>query len=275
MIIKILENRLAEAKKTAGKGFLRNLLKDALQLLTLEYIYNSKWSNLIFKGGSCLRICHGLNRLSEDLDLDYEGEFDVPVFFEAVKTHFMKDLYFPNMEFRRAKERLYLKFPVLRQLGLATSSESDKLYVKIELSRAEKCNYKIELQPIFKEGISFVAKTYDLPTLMAGKIGALLSRTWFKGKRNEITVKGRDYYDLIWYMEKKINPRYECIGNKKISPREVWKEIKERVERLNPKDLEYDLSNLIENPGFVRSFSQNYKNLFLELLGKSGVGSLI
>ncbi|MEA3432375.1 MAG: nucleotidyl transferase AbiEii/AbiGii toxin family protein, partial [candidate division WOR-3 bacterium] len=156
---------------------------------------------------------------------------------------------------------------------LATSSESDKLYVKIELSRAEKCSYRTELQPIFREGINFVARTYDLPTLMAGKISALLSRTWFKGKRSEITVKGRDYYDLIWFMEKKIEPRYECIGDMKISPREVWREIKERVERLNPKDLEYDLSNLIENPGFVRSFSQNYKNLFFELLERSQVWS--
>ena len=267
MIIERLRDVL-QRTRSEEKGFLRNLLKEELQLLTLEFIYNKEWANLIFKGGSCLRICFGLNRLSEDLDFDYEKDFSLVDFFNDLINYFQRDLDFQKLEFRKAKERLYLKFPVLRQLGLVTGAESDKLYIKIELSQTEKGNFKTELQPIFTKGVNFLLKRYDLPTLMAGKINALLSRVWFKGKASDITVKGRDYYDLLWYMEKKVEPNYDCIRykGKNISSSATWQKIEEKVSRIEPKHLEYDLLNLIESPGFVKNFSRNYKTLFTQLL---------
>lgn len=267
MIIRRLQE-VIEQNRGAQKGLLRNLLKEELQFLVLEFIYNSKWANLIFEGGSCLRICFGLNRLSEDLDFDYQDEFDSKSFSEAVINYFKKDLGFSALEAKSGRERLYLKFPVLRSLGVSRQNESDKLYVKIELSRVKKCNFKTELQPIFKKGTSFVARRYDLGTLMAGKINALLGRVWFRGKRDEITVKGRDYYDLIWYMEKKVEPNYGCIKyrGRKLTKKEVWEKVKNRVEKVNLRHLEYDLLNLVENPSFVKKFSKNYKILFANLL---------
>ncbi len=267
MIIERLQDALHRTP-SKEKGFQRNLLKEEFQLLALEFIYNRKWANLIFKGGSCLRICFGLNRLSEDLDFDCEKDFNLIDFFNGMINYFRKEMDFQKLEFRKAKERLYLKFPILKELGLSTGAESDKLYVKIELSQTEKGNFKTELQPIFTKGVNFLVKRYDLPTLMAGKINALLSRVWFKGKDNEITVKGRDYYDLLWYMEKKVKPNYDCIRykRKKLSPVIIWKKIEEKVSRVKPRYLEYDLINLIETPGFVKNFSRNYQSLFSQLL---------
>jgi len=261
---------IVEENKTLYRGYLNNLLKNYLQLLVLNFIYNSKYAFLIFKGGSCLRICFDLPRLSEDLDFDYEKDFDIPQFFADISQYIRREENFPLLETKITKQRLYLKFPILKSLGLATEWESDKLYLKIELSLVKKCKYKTEIQPIFEEGLSFLVKRYDLSTLMAGKIEAILQRVWFKGKKSEITVKGRDYFDLYWYLKKGIKPNYECLEykGKRPSKTEVWQEVKKRVKKVKAKDLEYDLVNLVENRNFVRDFCQNYQAIFKEKLRK-------
>jgi predicted nucleotidyltransferase component of viral defense system len=263
MIIQALE-KVVEENKTCPKGYLYNVLKGYLQLLVLSFIYNSRYARLIFKGGSCLRICFGLPRLSEDLDFDYEEGFPVSNFFTDLTLFIRREQNFPRLETKAGKQRLYLKFPVLKALGLAAEAESDKLYLKVELSPAKKCNFQTEIQPIFAEGLNFLAKRYDLPTLMAGKMEAVLQRVWFRGKKSEITVKGRDYFDLYWYLEKGIEPNYDCLEYKgrKLSSVQVWEKIAERVEKVKPRDLEYDLTNLIENPLFLKSFCQNYQLIF-------------
>lgn len=268
MIIQKLQDIVEENKSLYSKGYLRNLSRSYLQLLVLDFIYNGKYACLIFKGGSCLRICFDLPRLSEDLDFDYAERFDTKGFFEEIAKFIHKEQGFPQLETRISKDRLYLKFPVLKSLGLATPSESDKLYVKIELSQAKRCKFKTELQPIFKEGFSFLIKRYDLSTLMAGKIEAVLQRVWFRGEKDEITIKGRDYFDLYWYLQKRVEPNYQCLFYKKkrLDKRQVWQKITERVKKVKPKDLEYDLVNLVKDQEFVRKFCKNYRTLFQEEL---------
>ncbi|MBU0579152.1 nucleotidyl transferase AbiEii/AbiGii toxin family protein [Patescibacteria group bacterium] len=54
--------------------YVRNLLKESLQYYVLNYVYNSAYAEqLLFKGGTCLRFCFDLPRLSEDLDFDIVG----------------------------------------------------------------------------------------------------------------------------------------------------------------------------------------------------------
>jgi len=64
---------IVNEKRKSGitNDVLRNILKETLQYYVLDFLYNSSYGeNLIFTGGSALRICYGLNRLSEDLDKD-------------------------------------------------------------------------------------------------------------------------------------------------------------------------------------------------------------
>ena len=71
--------------------YLRNLLKEQLQNYILNYIYNSQYGEkFIFKGGTCLRFCFELPRLSEDLDFDVEdfSRFDFNKFIEDIKNYF-------------------------------------------------------------------------------------------------------------------------------------------------------------------------------------------
>jgi len=267
MILKKLE-KIVEENKILYKGYILNLLKSYLQLLILDFIYNSKYSFLIFQGGSCLRVCFDLPRLSEDLDFDYEKDFDFKKFADDIANYIKKDQNFPQLEMKVSLESVYLEFPVLKSLALAGPSESDKLYIKIDTALIKKCPFKTELQSIFKQEFSFLIKRYDLPDLMAGKVEAVLERAWFKGKKNEITIKGRDYFDLYWYMQKKITPNYDCIfcQGKKLQPQKIWQKIIQRVNKIKSKDLEYDLINLVQDQVFVRNFCKNYKTLFNEAI---------
>ena len=265
MLFKELQN-IVEKNKKIRKDFLRNLLKEHLELIALDFIYNSKYSFLIFKGGSCLRVCFDLPRLSEDLDFDYEKNFETKEFFQDLINYFKKEKNFPTTEAKIGKERLYLKFPVLKKLKIASKSESDKIYLKIELAKAKICPFKTEMEAIFQDGFSFLVKRYSKADLMAGKICAVLERVWFKGKKSEIKIKGRDFFDLYWFMRQKIVPNYKCIfyQGKQVLAKKVWKLINAKIKNINPRDLEYDLLPLIKEGAFVKNFSLNFKKLFTE-----------
>ena len=258
--------KIVDSNRDVYKGYLQNLLKEYLQFLALNFIYNSKHGSLIFKGGSCLRVCFDLPRLSEDLGFDYEKGCDSKSFFQDIAQYFKVEQAFPELEEKVGKDRCYFKFPVLKKIGIVGSSESDELYLKVELSPMRNCRIETESEPVLKQGFSFLIKRYTLPSLMAGKINAVLEREWFKGKENEITVKGRDFFDLYWYLDKGVEPNYDCIfyKGKRVSQEQVWELIQSKVNNVQRKELEYDLLNLVKDRVFVKKFCKEYKTLFDE-----------
>ncbi|PIZ00973.1 hypothetical protein COY61_01100, partial [bacterium (Candidatus Gribaldobacteria) CG_4_10_14_0_8_um_filter_33_9] len=87
MLIQGLERKTQELKnKGLTNEVIKNYLKEYLQLFILEFLYNQKkYQDLIFTGGSCLRFCYGLNRLSEDLDLDSLNKIDKKILAKELK----------------------------------------------------------------------------------------------------------------------------------------------------------------------------------------------
>jgi len=275
MLEEILKTIIVEKER---QGIVRpvilNFLKEYLQFLVLSLIYNhSAYKKLVFKGGSCLRICFGLPRLSEDLDFDFTkkvmGESWLGELTEYLGEE-IKGKYFPPLETKvQADRRLYLKFPLLRSLKMAKPPESEKLYVKIEADEGAATEAKFALTPISQFGFNFVAYHYDLPALMAGKIHALLHRLWFKGKKQEINIKGRDFYDLFWFFKNEVKPNWKML--KKITQVQNEKQLKavlkERIkEVVTPQKLAYDLKNFIPDQGFVADFCQNYPEILEKYL---------
>lgn len=278
MIEQILK-AIVQEKKLQGnsKSLIKNYLKEYIQYLVLSLLYNQKkMKNLVFKGGSCLRICYELPRLSEDLDFDYDeniigknilGELD-----EYLKKE-IKNKYYSELETKiQSTIRLYLKFPFLKNLDLANESESNKLYVKIETSNELSPLAGYTLTPVSKYGFNFVVYSYDMPSLMAGKINALLFRVWLKeskNKENKIDIKGRDFYDLFWFLQKGIKPNWKMlektagIKNKKELKDVLIKRIKKIV---TPQKLSYDLNNFISDNQFVEDFSKNYLKIINKYL---------
>ncbi|MBU1177935.1 nucleotidyl transferase AbiEii/AbiGii toxin family protein [Patescibacteria group bacterium] len=246
----------------------RNIIKEYLQVLVLDFVYSHpKYNNLIFYGGSCLSHCYNLPRLSEDIDLVDLGDkinldnlaVDLAKYFEE-KT----DL---DLNTKVQKFRIYLKFPVLKELGLAGASESDLLLLKIEVFKEFNfCQkYKIETIPLFKANKSILIRTFDLPTLLATKIRAILYRKWEqKDKRGQafIKVKGRDYFDLMWYLQKEIKPNLTCLPEFS-NQDEMKSELLRIISKVDPKSIRLDLESLIEDKKFVMNLSKNIKDILL------------
>lgn len=271
-----LKQIVAEKKKAGVRPVvIKNYLKEYLQLLILERIYNHPlWKKLIFTGGSCLRLCFGLPRLSEDIDFDWRVE-DVRELALAnlagdLKTTLRKQYNWEKVDIKvQRKSRIYLKFPILRKLGLATSSESDKLYVKVEVTKNESRFFQTDFTVVNEYHFNFLAYHYDLPTLMAGKINAVLKRLWFKGRKQEVDIKGRDFYDLFWYLQKGVWPNWPRLADLTgiNTPYELGKELERRIERaVTWQKLSYDLFPLLENQEFVSDFARNYQILMKKYL---------
>jgi len=264
---------LLEKSDSDNKIFKRNILKEYLQVFVLDFIYSHpEYSNLVFYGGSCLSHCFGLPRLSEDLDFaDIDRKIN--------KTELIKDLkiYFDGntdmkVTIKPQKFRIYLMFPILRELFLSSHSESDKLLLKIEIfSDFDFCSeYKIEAMPLFKYNKSILIKTFDLNTLMATKIRAILYRHWKtinKDGKVLIRVKGRDYFDLIWYLEKNIKPNFSCFSEFK-SFDDLKAELLKIIEKVDKKSIQLDLEAFIKDGIFVKNFSDNFKYILTRKIGE-------
>lgn len=266
-----IKENLAKFLRESGRkniSFGRNLAKEYLQIAALDFIYSHKdYGKLVFYGGSCLKHCHGLPRLSEDLDfVDLRKQIDIGKLAADLKNYFAKT---GGIEIKTAiqKFRIYLKFPVLRDLGLAERGESDLLFLKIEIfSGFDFCrDFKIEIVPLFKHNRSLLVKTFDLPTLMATKIRAVFLRKWEKTDKSGKTlarVKGRDYFDLMWYLEKKIIPNLKCVESVKDLP-DLKSKLAAAVQKADAKSIYLDLEPLIADANFVKKLSKNIKPILL------------
>ncbi len=270
MLKEILENIVKEKRREGAPDFvIKNFLKEYLQYPVLDFIYNNPlYKNMIFTGGSCLRICFNAPRLSEDLDFDLGAgdykKFKIGGLEKDLKEYFKKNFLIGIKTKVQSDKRIYLKFPVLKEIGLAGKSESDLLYVKVEPSQSIFARPKIEIQPISGFGFNFIVKRYSLEFLMAGKLSAIFSRQWFKGAENEINIKGRDFYDLYWYLEKKIKPDYKILKDSIgiANQTQLNKKLKERISKnVTAQKLSYDLKNFFPNQNFVNDFCKNYKKI--------------
>lgn len=281
-----MENIILEMKKIVEEGRsnglsfdkIRNELKEYLHYFVLDFIYNSKFKQMIFYGGSCLRIIYGLARMSIDLDFEAEAGTDFTKFKMALEKYFSADLGLKGKFSARGEEkgkyvnRIFLTFPLMNEIGLS-AHEDEALKVRIDIMSVSK-EYLKNLTPVFtlksKYGKSFVVKHYDLPTLFASKLAAILDRPqrgFAVGKEEEeIDFKGRDFYDLLWYMENGVLPNEEMLRLKGIkgSVGDVFNEIAVFIsKRKLTEGLKRDLEPLFTAP--VDSFIDNFCDIFQRL----------
>ncbi|MBI5400046.1 nucleotidyl transferase AbiEii/AbiGii toxin family protein [Candidatus Saganbacteria bacterium] len=271
---KIFLQNLLVGHEAREPFFKRNILKDYLQVVVLDFIYSHPiYSQLAFYGGSCLAQCFGLPRLSEDLDfVDINNKIDLVQLAKDVEKYF-KDNTDLTVKITRQKFRLYLKFPVLRELGLAGRQESDWLFLKIEVFNQFNIapdNYQLEIIPLFKFNRSMLLKTFDLSTLMATKIMAIFHRKWEKTDKQGrilVKVKGRDYFDLMWYLEKGIKPNLNCLESVK-DLEELKTKLLKTIENIDEQSIRLDLEAFINDQNFVVNLSRNIKAILQGLIIK-------
>lgn len=267
-IIKPFLKNIVDGAIGMSSTYKRNLLKDYIQVVILSFIYSHpKYSQMVFYGGSSLRHCFDLPRLSEDLDfVDLKKNIKLNDLAKDLEDYFKKSTDL-EVAIKVQPSRVQIKFAILKELGLAGPSESDILYLKIEVFKYfDFCSgYEINTMPIFKFNRSMLIKTFNLSTMMATKIGAVMNRRWNKiAKDGELLakVKGRDYFDLMWYLSKNIKPNLNCLMDKK--DKDGFKEkLLDVVKKVDGKSIEYDLGPLMENSNFVNGLSKNIKDILI------------
>ncbi len=257
------------------KEVIRNLLKQHLQYYFLNFLYNSEYGrHLIFIGGSALRVCYGLNRLSEDIDMDTEqgATINKKELAEDILKYFKQKLLVDNVEYSITGfyEKIYFKFPILKELGLADDNDSDKLYVKLEISDAISGTYQTDLTSVSALGFNFIIRNYNLETLMASKICAIFTRKYFKGDDENFNFKGRDYFDLLWYLQKGIVPNMEFVKDtlKIDTLEELYLKLNDLVQKIDVKYLKEDLIPLFEDGAFIDNYCEHYKEMVRQYLIK-------
>lgn len=286
MIYQQLESIVNNGRKQKLQTlYIRSQLKEYLQLYLLYYVYTSDLyrDKFIFTGGTCLRHFYGLERLSEDIDFDIDGEIEVIDLQLGIKNFFEKKYLLENVNvsIKQQGKQILLKFPVLQKLDLASKNESDFLYIKMDLSPLFPEQYRVITESKSSKGINFVAKHYDLSTLMTNKIHAIFERKVLKGKLNKSTIKSRDYFDLLWFLKQGVKLNLKRLraltGNPRIQLSEIEELLDEKVKILNDKflnDFESDLLPFVSDPGFVKSYVKNYKEEYLHSKVKSFVKTM-
>lgn len=282
MIVPQLKKSLQEYRQATRPVFLRNVLKEVLQDYVLRFIYNdSRYKNLIFTGGTCLRKLYGLPRLSEDLDFDYENRFKLIRFVDRVNRYFTQDLQYKGLETKISsnKRTVYLKFPVLRELGLAkTRADSPILFLRCDFAPEGLGNFRTKVDQISTREFTFFVRSYDLPTLFANKLIAFLRRDFFKGQGQQVAFKGRDVFDIAWFLEQAalgnvtLQPNWERVfaGLGIENKQDVWERVLIKLDKISPAALRKDLAPFIESTQTTQNFSENYLEVIKNRIDRLG-----
>jgi len=267
-LIQTMQNVLSQKDPLLPNETKRVILKEFLQAYTLDFLYNHPlYRKLNFYGGTCLHVIYGLNRLSEDIDLDNSPGIELGNLENDLLAFYRSSIGYDEVSAKTQSgewgvRRTTLKFPVLNALGL-TSHANEPLHLKVEVSQHRQIAI-VRRTPILLFGRSFVAAHFSLETMMAGKILACLERNFQKGAGS--LIKGRDFYDLLWFMQQKIRPLEEKLardGRQPYTVQSALQLLSVKVANIKRSDLAEDLLPLFEQRSFIEAwldgFQENYR----------------
>ncbi len=195
-----------------GSGDFEHALREIFQELALLGLWRGRFfEHAAFYGGTALRILHGMDRFSEDMDFSLlapDSAFDFAPYCRFVEKELAAWGFPVTVETKRktagsAVESAFLKADTFRQLMvigapanvLGGVHRNQILKIKVEVDADPPSDFDTETRFLLQP-IPFAVRAYSLPCLFAGKMHALLFRKW---KRR---VKGRDWYDWVWYVAK-------------------------------------------------------------------------
>jgi len=260
-------------ERTEGDAGRRGL-HEAIQQVALAGLYRSGFfDRAAFYGGTCLRLFHGLDRFSEDLDfslLAADERFDLSVYFDTISAEF--SAYGCEIEIeKKAKavrsqvESAFLKTNT--EIYSLTPKTKENIRIKIEVDILPPMGFEIEPKLLLLP-FSFYTPCFVLPDLFAGKMHALLFRKW------KMRVKGRDWYDLEWYVRNGVSLGLEHFNARKLqsegdSPEfseDVLREaLRERIDTLDVNQVREEVEPFVRDTKALEIWSRDY---FLELANK-------
>ncbi len=214
MIEKLLSAKISDYGPTDAIEQ-ENVLRELVQHFVLASLARARFFGIAaFHGGSCLRVLHGTNRFSEDLDFLLKqpaADFRWPPYLEKVREDCRAEgIHFEIQDKSKADA-------AVRKAFLKTDSIGQILTVDLPFERqsSKKLRIKLEIDSNPPAGSVFETRyitfpvttpitTQSLDSSFSTKSHALLCREY---------VKGRDWYDFLWYVSKKATPELTLLGN--------------------------------------------------------------
>lgn len=201
-----------------------NAVKEIIQEIALAGLSRGGFfDKAAFYGGTCLRIFHGLNRFSEDLDfalLDKDPSFRLNDYFPALQKEFQTHGIDIVVETKKKEkdgevQSAFLKgntltlmmsfFPASEDARRVISNQKTKIKFEVDTDNPPggmtELKYRMLPAP-------YEVRVFDEPTLFSGKVHAILCRNY------KHHVKGRDYYDYLFYVGKGSTLNLTYLENK-------------------------------------------------------------
>jgi predicted nucleotidyltransferase component of viral defense system len=246
-----------------------------MQEIVLAGLYKADFfDRAAFYGDTCLRVFHGLQRFSEDMDfslLQADENFTLEHYFEPVITEF-KALGKEVVIHKKTKtaqtnvESAFLKDNT-EVYDLQFTTEK-RVKIKIEVDTQPPSGFATEYRLLMLP-FSFMTRCYTLSDLYAGKMHAFLFRNW----KNR--VKGRDWYDFEWYVRNNValnfnhlqkrTEQINALSEKDFTPDMFKKMLKERIEKTRIEAVKNDVRPFLKNPAETEIWSTDY---FLQLIDR-------
>lgn len=242
-----------------------NALHEVMQQITLAGLYHSGFfDKAAFYGGTCLRIFHGVERFSEDMDfslLKPDETFTLEEYFVPITNEFKalgRDVVI-NRKIKKSLsgiESAFLKDDTAIY-DLQFKSEHN-IKIKVEVDINPPLGFTTESKLLLLPS-SFMTRCYTLPDLYAGKMHALLFRNW----KNR--VKGRDWYDFEWYVRNGVKldfvhlqERIREFNGTEMNKEQFLKALKERLSSTDIRKVKQDVQPFIKHQEGLEIWSNDY-----------------
>jgi predicted nucleotidyltransferase component of viral defense system len=247
-----------------------NVAREYLQSYVLLILQRYDFFRIAaFVGGTCLRIVYGIPRFSEDLDFSLLIKKEDFRFIELIRD-IKKELelagYSLDISYKDSSNvfNAMLKFEgIMNEFGISRNV-SQKLSIKLDIDTCPPMGATLNTSLITKF-FPLTIVHYDMGSILAGKMNALLTRSY---------IKGRDYFDIYWIMSlnAKIVPNIALLNNALaqfknpvIVTAENWAPmILKVIEGSNMTIISKDVAPFIEKSVFLASFNMEGFRLLFE-----------
>lgn len=261
-----------------------NAIKEIVQEIALAGLYRGGFfEKAAFYGGTCLRIFHGLNRFSEDLDfalVEKDPNFKLDAYYPALRKEFAS--YGIEMEIEPKEKEgdadvqsAFLKgntltlmmsfFPHAKEAKAVAHNQKIKIKFEIDIDNPKGGNTELKYRML---PAPFEAQVFDESTLFAGKIHAILCRKY------KHRVKGRDYYDYLFYvgkgsrvnltyLENKLRNTGGIPGGERLTLEKVKELLKAKFETVDYESAKEDVVSFIRDKESLNAWKEE---LFLATL---------
>lgn len=247
------EQALALARGVSDPGQRLNILREYLQALVLRSLHEAEaFHSVAFVGGTALRFLHQLPRFSEDLDFSlvsreaYAGAaWMAKVKRDLVLAGFSAEVAWND---RKAVHAAWIRLDGILYESRLSGMPDEKLAIKLEIDTRPPSGARCERRVVTKY-LTFMIQHYDLPSLLAGKLHAAITRKY---------AKGRDWYDLLWYLSQRPpvvpnvvqlqNALDQTQGSGRFDARAWPALVRARLEALDMEAVAADVRPFLERP---------------------------